>query len=154
VTTVVDDTEITREYPSTPLIGVGAIITDGTLVLLIRRAAAPAQGEWSIPGGLVHIGETLTEAVIREAAEETGLIVEPLGLVELLERIFRDDQDRVQYHYVLADYLCKVVAGTLSSGSDAAEARWIDRRELTELGIAPVTLRVIFKALHKAAPKM
>jgi len=128
---------------------VGAIITDGKRTVLVRRGTPPSVGEWSIPGGLAHLGETLEEAVIREALEETSLNVEPLDLVELLERIFRDDQGRVQYHYVLADYLCRVVDGALSAGSDAAEAKWVDRSELTTMGIAPVTVKIILKAMDR-----
>jgi len=97
--------EESREYPRFPLVGVGALIVDDRRIVLIRRAKPPSVGEWSIPGGLVHVGETLVEAVKREAFEETGLEVEPLGLVELLERIFPDDRGRVRHHYVLADYL-------------------------------------------------
>lgn len=145
-----EERKITREYPSTPLIGVGAIITDGNRTVLVRRGSPPAQGEWSIPGGLVQVGETLEEAVMREALEETGLRVEPVNLVELLERIFRDDQGRVQYHYILADYLCRVVDGNLSPGSDAADARWVKRNELLTMEIAPVTKKVIFKAMDNA----
>jgi 8-oxo-dGTP diphosphatase len=104
-------------------------------------------GEWSIPGGLVKVGETLKDAVIREAFEETGLQVEPYDLVELLERIFHDRDGRVQYHYVLADYLCRAVGGKLIAGSDVTDAAWVDREQLPELGLAPVTLRVVLKAL-------
>jgi 8-oxo-dGTP diphosphatase len=137
-----------REYPCTPLVGVGAIITAGRRVLLIKRGKEPSRGEWSIPGGLVHVGETLTDAVMREAAEETGLIVRPEELVELLERIFHDEQGRVRYHYVLADYRCAIVGGDVVAGSDALDARWFERDELEELGLASITLKVILKALE------
>lgn len=147
VKNLVSQPEIKREYPSRPLIGVGAIITDGNRTVLVRRASPPSVGEWSIPGGLVHVGESLKEAVIREALEETGLNVELLDLVELLERIFCDDQGRVQYHYVLADYLCRVVGGVLSAGSDAAEAKWVDRSEFPAMEIAPVTVKIILEAM-------
>lgn len=136
-----------REYPPIPLVGVGAVITAGCRVVLIRRGKEPSRGEWSIPGGLVRVGETLREAVTREAAEETGLTVRPEELVELLERIFRDDQGRVRYHYVLADYRCQVTGGHLIAGSDALDAQWVERDELEQLGLAPVTLSVILKTL-------
>lgn len=142
---------IKREYPVAPLVGVGAIIVTGARVALVRRGSPPSQGEWSIPGGLVNVGETLRDAVIREAREETGLQVEPLSLVELLDRIFFDDQGRVQYHYVLADYLCLVQGGVLKAGSDATNARWVDPRELREMNIAAVTKEIILKAMDKAA---
>jgi 8-oxo-dGTP diphosphatase len=141
------DDPIPREYPAVPLMGVGAIITDGRRVMLVKRGKEPSFGEWSIPGGLVHVGETLHAAVAREAMEETGLTVVPVGLVELLDRIFHDDRGNVQYHYVLADYRCKVVDGEPMAGSDALDAQWFERDRLTQLGLAPVTLRVILKAL-------
>lgn len=138
---------VSREYPDTPLIGVGAIIMDGDRVVLARRGRQPSAGEWSIPGGLVHVGETLMEAVIREAFEETGLHVEPKDLVELLERIFPDREGRIRYHYVLADYLCFAVGGTLKEGSDATEVAWAEASRLEDFNLAPITLQVIRKAL-------
>lgn len=144
--------EIVREYPPVPLVGVGAVITDGDRVILVRRGSPPGLGEWSIPGGLVHVGETLTQAVIREAHEETGLHVEPQGLVELLERIFPDGDGRIRYHYVLADYRCIVTGGRLAPGSDAADARWVSRVDLAGYKTAVVTQRVILKALDPASP--
>jgi len=135
-----------REYPSRPLIGVGAVIVDGSRVVLVRRGSPPARGEWSIPGGLVKTGETLKEAVTREALEETELSVEPGDLLELLERIFPDESGRIQYHYVLADFLCRVSKGQLKAGSDALEAEWVDRDRLHEFHLAEPTLRVLLKA--------
>lgn len=142
-----DDHAIVRDYPAVPLMGVGAIITDGRRVLLIKRGKEPARGQWSIPGGLVHVGETLKDAVVREAWEETGLTVQVEALVELLERIFHDAQGRVQYHYVLADYRCSVLDGRPNAGSDALDARWFGRDELSHMGLAQITLNVILKAL-------
>lgn len=139
-----------REYPRRPLVGVGALIADSGRIVLVRRGSLPSLGEWSIPGGLVKVGETLKDAVIREAFEETGLQVEPYDLVELLERIFHDQDGRVKYHYVLADYLCRAVGGELIAGSDVTDAAWVDREQLPELGLAPVTLRVVLKALDLA----
>jgi len=134
-----------REYPSAPLIGVGAVIFDEGRVLLIRRAFAPLKGHWSLPGGLVELGETLLDAVVREVAEETGLRVEALQLIELLDRIYYEDS-QVRYHYVVADYLCRVVGGALAASSDAAEARWVDRSEWIDSNsyqLDPVAVRVI-----------
>jgi 8-oxo-dGTP diphosphatase len=136
-----------REYPSRPLVGVGALIKDDNRILLVRRGRPPGEGEWSIPGGLVKTGETLKRAVVREAREETGLSVEPLALVELVERIFLDDQGRTRHHYVLADYLCRAIGGILQAGSDVTEAEWVQRSELDRYGLAPVTLEVILKSL-------
>lgn len=122
---------------------------DGRIVM-VRRGKPPALGEWSIPGGLVEVGETLTEAVAREAFEETGLTVEPGELVELLERIFPDAGGRIRYHYVLADFLCRVTDGELRPGSDVVEAKWVYPDELSELRVAEVTVKVIDKALLAA----
>ncbi len=138
---------ISREYPNFPLVGVGAVITQDNQVILVRRGKEPSKGDWSIPGGLVNVGETLRDAAIREAFEETGLEVEPTDLVELVERIFRDDSGRVQYHYVLADFLCRVRKGNLLAGSDALDAKWFRPDELPDLNLAEITLRVILKGL-------
>jgi 8-oxo-dGTP diphosphatase len=142
-----EQSPIAREYPSAPLIGVGGLVIDGDRVLLVKRKNPPAQGEWSIPGGLAHLGETLKEAVAREVLEETGLTVTVGDLVELLERIFHDASGRVKYHYVIADYYCRVTGGNLESGSDALEAAWAQRKNLAEYGLADITLQVVEKAL-------
>lgn len=141
--------EIRREYPAAPLIGIGALIIDGGRIVLVRRARPPAAGEWSVPGGLVQLGETLNEAVAREAHEETGLEVQPEILVELLERIFPDEQGRTRYHYVLADFSCRVIGGTLLAGSDATEAMWVNRADLERFNLAPITMKVILKAFDQ-----
>jgi len=130
-------------------VGVGALIVNNGKIVLVRRSKEPAKGEWSIPGGLVKVGETLKQAVIREVFEETGLDVEPNTLVELLERIFSDDRNRIRYHYILADYLCSVIGGSLNAGSDATDAVWADRAELNWYALPAVTMRVILNALDR-----
>src|SRR5581483_8783659 len=122
-----------REFPEVPLIGVGAIILEGDRVLLVKRAHPPIQGQWSIPGGVLEVGEMVREAAVREAREETGLIVEPGELLGVYDRILRDAERRVQYHYVLIDFLCRPVGGELLAASDAAEVRWFGREELAAL---------------------
>src|SRR5215813_99515 len=112
-----------REYPELPLIGVGSIIIEGDRVVLVKRAHPPIQGRWSIPGGVLEIGELVREAAVREAREETGLIVEPGELLGVYDRVLRNEEKRVQYHYVLIDFLCKRVGGELQAGSDAGEVR-------------------------------
>jgi ADP-ribose pyrophosphatase YjhB (NUDIX family) len=148
---LIDIPDDARRYPATPLVGVGALIVQDSRIVLIRRAKPPSAGEWSIPGGLVRLGETLLQAVAREALEETGLQVEPVSLVELLERIFPDKEGRIRHHYVLADFLCRVTGGTLHAGSDASEACWADESSLDEFGLPGITLQVVAKALQNAA---
>ena len=135
-----------REYPERPLVGVGGVILDGENVLLVRRGREPLLGEWSLPGGLVEVGEKLAEALRREIREETGLAVRVGPMVEVLDRILPDEQGRVRYHYVLVDYLCRVESGRLQAASDAAETRWVERSRLAEYGLRPETMRVIERA--------
>lgn len=138
-----------REFPEVPLVGVGAIIIRDDRVLLVKRAHPPIQGQWSIVGGVLEVGELVRDAAIREAREETGLIVEPGELLGVYDRILRDPEQRVQYHYVLIDYLCRPVGGELLAGSDAAEVRWFTREELPALNLAEDTLEVIQKGFAK-----
>ena len=134
-----------REFPELPLVGVGAIVIDGDRVLLVKRAHPPIQGQWSIPGGVLEVGEMVREAAVREAREETGLLVEPGELLGVYDRILRNTEQRVQYHYVLIDFLCRPVEGTLQAASDAAEVRWFTRAELPALKLAEDTQDVIEK---------
>jgi 8-oxo-dGTP diphosphatase len=141
-----------REYPASPLVGVGAVIVDEGRVLLVRRGTEPMLGKWTIPGGLVEVGEMLRDAVVREAREETGLEVEPVEVVELLDRIHREE-GRVRYHYVIADYLCRVTGGVLQAASDAADVRWTERAEWNShsaLALDPITVRVVEAAWQRA----
>jgi 8-oxo-dGTP diphosphatase len=137
-----------REYPDAPLVGVGAIIIDGDRVALVKRGHAPLQGKWSIPGGVLEVGETLRKAAIREALEETGLTVEPGELLGVFERVLPDEQGRMKYHYVLVDFLCRKVSGELTAGDDAEEVRWFRRDELAELELSRETEEVILKGLE------
>src|SRR5271165_634053 len=138
-----------REFPETPLVGVGAIIIEDARVVLVKRAHPPLQAEWSIPGGVLEVGELVREAAIREAREETGLTVEPGELLGVYDRVLRDADERVQYHYVLIDFLCRRVAGDLVAASDAAEVRWFARKELPALKLAEDTLDVIRRGFSK-----
>lgn len=138
-----------REYPELPLIGVGSIIIEGDQVVLVKRAHPPIQGQWSIPGGVLEVGELVREAAIREAREETGLIVEPGELLGVFDRVLRDAEKRVQYHYVLIDFLCRRVGGELLAASDAAEVRAFTREELQALNLAEDTQAVIEKGFEK-----
>jgi mutator protein MutT len=141
-----------REFPSTPLVGVGAVIVEAERVLLVRRGAEPLKGHWSLPGGLVELGEGLLNAVVREVREETGLTVEPIELIELVDKIHRED-NRVRYHYVIADYLCRVTGGQLQAASDADAVRWVERAEWNShsaLRLEPITVRVIEAGWQRA----
>jgi 8-oxo-dGTP diphosphatase len=138
---------VVREYPQAPIVGVGAVVIDGDHVLLIRRGQEPMKGQWSLPGGVLEVGETLLDGVRREVLEETGLEVEPVALIEVLDRIVRDEDGRVQFHYVLVDYLCRVTGGELCCATDAVDARWAPRDELD--GVAAFTVAVIQKAFRE-----
>jgi len=138
-----------REFPEVPLVGVGAIIIEDSRVVLVKRLHPPLQAQWSIPGGVLEVGEQVREAAIREAREETGLTVEPGELLGVYDRILRNIEQRVQYHYVLIDFLCRRVAGDLAAASDASDVRWFRRDELAALGLAEDTLDVIRKGFAK-----
>lgn len=140
---------MSREYPEFPFVGVGAIIVRDGRVLLIRRGQAPLLGEWSLPGGVLECGETLREAVVREACEETGLAVEAGELLGVYERITRGDDGRVRYHYVLIDFLCHLTGGEVQAASDAADARWFAPEELDSLKLPQDTRNVIGKGLER-----
>jgi 8-oxo-dGTP diphosphatase len=140
----------TRQYPERPIVGVGAVILADGRVVLIRRRYEPLRGQWSLPGGGVEIGETLEAAVAREVLEETGLQVEVGPVIEVFDRIMRDDDDRVRYHYVLVDYLCWPVGGELQAGSDVDAAVLADPAALAPFGITAKAAAVIARALALA----
>jgi 8-oxo-dGTP diphosphatase len=141
-----------REFPSAPIIGVGAVVVEAGRVLLVRRGGEPLKGHWTLPGGVLEVGESLAEGVAREVLEETGLHVDAVELVELVDRIHREG-GRVRYHYVIADYLCRVTGGVLRAGSDADAVRWVERVEWNShsaLALDPLTVMVIEKAWQQA----
>ena len=154
-----------REYPKSPMVGVGAVVFAADYVLLVRRAKAPLAGEWSLPGGAVELGETLEEAIVREVAEETGLRVAPLQVVKAFDHIDRDAEGRIRFHYVLVDFLCRIEAedgrnavrerehqvekATLQHGSDVSDARWVPvegLRTSKEFPLTELALEVIATA--------
>lgn len=139
-----------RAYPQRPLVGVGAVIVDASRVVVVRRAGEPLKGQWSIPGGLIETGETLQAAVVRETKEETGLTVQVGELLEVFDRITLDPEGRVQYHFVLLDFLCRPVSGQLRAAGDAAEARWLTDQELAGFPIALDAAEVLRKGLERA----
>ncbi len=141
-----------REFPLSPIIGVGAVVVNDGRVLLVCRGSEPLKGHWTLPGGVLEVGESLAEGVTREVLEETGLQVEPIELIELLDRIHREE-NRVRYHYVIADYLCRVTGGKLQAASDADAVRWVERAEWNShsaLKLDPITVLIIEKGWQRA----
>lgn len=139
-----------REYPERPIIGVGGVVISDGRVLLVRRAGPPLQGQWSIPGGILEVGETLIEGVRRELAEETGIDVGVRTLIEVFERIDRDAPGNAQYHFVVLDYLCEVVRGIARAGSDVTEVAWAAPSELGQYSLTEKATRVILRAFELA----
>ncbi len=135
-----------RSYPDRPIVGVGGVVLDGERVLLVKRGREPLLGVWTLPGGAVELGETMRGAVAREIREETGLAVEVGPIVETLEQIRTDAAGRVEYHYVLVDFLCHATYGEPSAASDAADVAWVPLDGLEARGVPAATLRVVRKA--------
>ena len=162
-----------REFPKQPLVGVGGVVIDRGRVLLVRRGAEPLKGRWSLPGGMIDLGEDLLSAARRELKEETGLDVEPLEVVEVFDRILFEGESkpaapgarrkhsprrarRVRYHYVVVDYVCRRQGGRLKPGSDSLDARWVRRDELAEYELTEKATAVIlrtFKWVSRRAQK-
>jgi 8-oxo-dGTP diphosphatase len=141
--------EAGRRYPRRPLVGVGALILDRDRILMAQRGKEPLKGWWSLPGGALETGEALADAVRREVREETGLEIEPLGVLEIFERIMRDAAGVPEYHYVLIDYVCRITGGLLAAGDDVCRVEWVRRRDLPNLQITEGTLGVIEKAFRQ-----
>jgi mutator protein MutT len=135
-----------RRYPAQPILSVGAVVIDGSRVLLVKRGQEPLKGQWSLPGGVVEVGETLSDALAREVREETGLDVAVGSVVEVLDRIHRDEAGRAEFHYVIIDYVCRPTGGTLACGTDAEDARWVDRADLSQYALTPKVMAVIAQA--------
>jgi 8-oxo-dGTP diphosphatase len=137
----------TREYPARPVVGVGGVVIREERALLIRQGHPPLEGGWSIPGGTLELGESLEQGVRREIEEETGLRVKVGELVELFERIFRDDEGRIQYHFVIADYLCEPEGEEARAGGDAVDVAWAGEEEFAKYGLTETATRVLKEAL-------
>jgi ADP-ribose pyrophosphatase YjhB (NUDIX family) len=139
-----------RDYPEQPIIGVGAVIVEGGRALLVRRATEPLKGEWSVPGGMLELGEKLRDGVRREALEETGVAVEVGEILDVFDSIFTDVQGRTQYHYVLIDYLCRPIAGEARAGSDVSDVRWVSVEALPAMALRESIEQVVRKGLSRA----
>lgn len=137
-----------REYPERPLVGVGGVVILEGQALLIKRGGPPLQGEWSIPGGMLELGETLDQGVRRELAEETGVEVHVLDLIEVFERVFMDDDGKTRYHFVILDYLCEAVRGEARAASDVTDVAWAREEELVKYSLTPTATRVIKRAFE------
>ena len=142
-----------REYPDAPRVGVGAVILDRDRVLLVKRGQPPSQGKWSIPGGLVHLGERIEDALRREVQEECGVEVRLLGLCGVIDRVRHAPPDgaaapRVHYHYVIIDFVACVESGVPRAGSDAAEVRWVPILELEAYDTTEGLADMVHRAAH------
>jgi 8-oxo-dGTP diphosphatase len=137
---------MSREYPVRPIIGLGAIVWKDGRVLMVQRGRPPRAGIWSLPGGAQDLGESVAEGIRREIAEETGVQIELLGLVEVIDSIQRDADGRVRYHYTIVDYVARWVGGEAVAGDDAAAVAWVDPADLHRLDLWDETIRVIEKS--------
>ncbi len=147
---VIEPKPDSRQYPARPILGVGGLIFRDGAALLVKRGKEPGKGQWSIPGGAVRVGEKVAEAVVREIREEVGLTVTVGPLVEVVEKVFPDDEGRPLYHYVILDYLCFSDGGPVRPGSDAEEARFVPPGEWPDYRLAADAARVLRKALDMA----
>ena len=136
-----------RKYPPRPVVGIGAVIVHEDRVVLIKRKYEPLAGQWSLPGGTLELGESLEAGVAREIHEETGLDVEVGPVVEVFDRILLDAQGRVQYHFVLVDYLCRPLGGQLQAGSDVDDAVWVASGDVVGYQITAKATSIIERAL-------
>ena len=132
-----------RLYPEKPMVGVGVLIRDSDRYLLIKRAAEPDAGLWSIPGGLVEVGERAVEAAVREAKEETGLDVEIEEVLGVVDKIVRDDDSRIRFHFVIVDYMATRKGGSLEASSDALDARWVRADEFPGYELSPTLVELL-----------
>jgi 8-oxo-dGTP diphosphatase len=134
-------------YPQQPVVGVGAVVLIEGRVVLVRRAHPPMEGQWTLPGGTVELGETLEAALVREMREETGLDVEVGAVLEVFDRVERDPDGRVLFHHVIVDYACRAIGGALGAADDAAEVALADPADLSGWALTPIARRVIARAV-------
>jgi mutator protein MutT len=142
-----------REYPEAPIVAVGVVVKRGREVLLVRRLNEPSRGRWSLPGGVVELGETIREAARREAQEECGLEVEPGEVLAVVDHIVRDEAGRIRFHYVLIDLLAEYVGGEPAAASDIGDARWVREEELAELDVTEKASQLVREVLSQRQAK-
>jgi len=141
----------TRQYPSRPIVGVGAVVLDDAgRVVLIRRRFEPLAGRWSLPGGTLELGETLEAGVAREILEETSLTIAVGPVIEVFDRIMLDETQRVRYHFVLVDYLCRIIGGELQARSDVDDAVFVNPDEMAQYELTSKATAVIMRGLELA----
>ena len=133
-----------RLYPDRPIVGVGVLIHKNGRIIIVKRAAQPDAGLWSIPGGIVELGELVADAAIREVREETGLLVEVVKVLSVVDKIVKDKDSRIKYHFVIIDYLAKYKGGELKASDDAIEAKWINVEDISQYQLSP-TLKKLLK---------
>ena len=138
-----------REYPGAPVVGVGGVVIRDGRALLIKRGSAPLKDQWSIPGGTLELGESIQEGVRRELLEETGIEVQVGELIEVFDRIFRDADGKIQYHFVIVDYLCEAISGEARAASDVTDVAWVNEADLWNYKLTEAATRVIRKAFAK-----
>jgi 8-oxo-dGTP diphosphatase len=135
---------LTRQYPKRPVVGVGALILDGGKILLEKRKNEPSRGKWSVPGGLVELGEDVEQAVIREVKEETCLDVYEPRLLDVVNYVSLGEKGGVVYHYVILDYLVTVKSGNPKAASDADALKWVPFNEVEEYDLTE-SFRLFFR---------
>ena len=141
-----------RDYPDQPVVGVGAVVVRGGRALIIKRGHEPRKGEWSLPGGRVDLGESLSDAARREVKEETGLDVHPEAIIETFDRVHRDPDGRIRFHFVIVDFVCESHDGDPVAGSDAEAVAWVTAGELDDYGVNAHAAAVIRKGLEYSFP--
>jgi 8-oxo-dGTP diphosphatase len=144
---------VKRLYPKQPIVGVGAVVTCDGKILLEKRKSEPGKGKWSIPGGLVELGESLEQAVIREVKEETGLDVEKPEQIDVIDNIIRDENGEIKYHFVMVDYFLKLKGGELQAASDAEALQWVLFDEVEKCDLTK-TFRAFFQKNRQKLEKL